>query len=526
MTLIYLALAWLAGLLLGSMVGGPVNGWLAGGLLLAGGAALLEGRRSRLALLAGGCLIALTLALVRYSIALPTIDESALSYYNGNGTANTIVRGTISGPPSVREKDVSVQFSASTVWLPQQHVWQEVSGAAQLLLPIKDRGVAYGDVVELHGRMTMPPEIQGSDSYRQYLARQGILSYIAFPSLAPIGHDDSLLARFYGTIFTLRGAAANAINATFPQPEGALLVGILLGDRSGMPAALVQQFALTGTAQIVAISGQNISYVAVFIFLIGQRLRFRPRTITLLAIGTILVYTIFVGASPSVVRAAIMGSLYAVARQFGRDYDVGISLAVAAWLMTLFNPFWLWDVGFQLSFVALIGLVYIAPTLARALHRLPFLGEAFAVAIAAQLVTEPLILMYFGQVSLISPLANVLIEPALPLIMLTGAIATIMLLTLRPLGLVAAGACWVFLAFMVYGVEWFASLPFAALQLPPINGWWLLPYYCALTAILIAIEGRIAAREVVQAQSTAALQPEEETTRELPADSVDTGGAA
>ena len=510
MTLIYRALAWLAGLLLGSMVGGPVNGWLIAGLLLAGAAALMEGRRSRVALLAGGCLIALTLALVRYSIALPTIDESALSYYNGDGTANAIVRGTISGPPSVREKDVTVAFSASAVWLPQQRAWQEVSGAAQLLLPLKDRGVAFGDVVELHGRMTVPPIIGGTDSYRQYLARQGILSYISFPSLVTIGHDDSLLSGFYSTIYTLRGAATNAINAAFPQPEGALLVGILLGDRSGMPATLVQQFALTGTAQIVAISGQNISYVAVFIFLIGQRLRLRPRTITILAISTIVVYTIFVGASSSVVRAAIMGSLYAIARQFGRDYDVGISLAVSAWLMTLFNPYWLWDIGFQLSFVALIGLVYLAPTIARALRRLPFLGEALAVAFAAQLVTEPLILMYFGQVSLISPIANVLIEPALPLIMLTGAIATILLLTLRPLGLLAAGACWVFLAFMVYGVEWFASLPFAALQLPPINGWWLLPYYCALIAIFIAIEGRIAVREIAAESPSASLpQPEE-----------------
>ncbi len=512
MTLIYLALAWLAGLLLGSIVGGPVNGWLVGGLLLGGAATLVAARRWRAALLVGGCLIALALALVRYSLSLPTIDESALSYYNGGD--HIIVRGLVSGPPDVRESDVRLRFSARAVWLAQQRSWQQVNGDAQVVLPVKDGGVAYGDIIELHGKMSVPPEIGGSDSYRQYLARQGILSYIAYPSLASIGHDDSPLARFYGTIYTLRGAAGNAINSTIPQPEGALLVGILLGDRSQMPGSLVQEFALTGTAQIVAISGQNISYVAGFIFLAGRRLRLRPRTITLLSIGIIVIYTIFVGASPSVVRAAIMGALYAVARQFGRDYDAGISLAVAAWLMTLFNPLWLWDVGFQLSFVALLGLVYIAPTIARALRRLPFLGEALAVTLAAQLVTEPLILMYFGQVSLISPLANVLIEPALPLIMLSGAIATPLLLALRPLGLIAAGGCWVFLAFMIYGVEWFASLPFAALQLPPINGWWLLPYYYTLGAILITVEGRIAARE--RLPRAAIAPPEAENSPNLP----------
>lgn len=504
MTLIYFALAWLVGLLVGSMIGGPVSGWLIAALALPGGAAIGAGQKWQPGLVVGGCLIVLALALLRYSLALPTIDDSKLAYYNGSDNIS-IVRGVVSGPPEVRERDVLLRLSARAVWIAADKDWQLVSGDAEVALASKYRSVAYGDIVELHGKMSVPPDFGDSDSYRQYLARQGVLSYLNFPSLTVIGHDDNPLTRLYGAIYTARQAATNAINSTFSQPEGALLVGILLGDRSGMPSDLVQNFALTGTAQIVAISGQNISYVAGFILLLGRRLRLRPRTITTIAIVTIVVYTIFVGASASVVRAAVMGTLFVIARQLGRDYDVSISLAFAAFVMTLWNPNLLWDIGFQLSFVALLGLVYIAPTLARALHRLPLLGEALAVALAAQLVTEPLILLYFQQVSLISPIANILVEPALPLIMLTGAVAVPLLLLFRPLGLLPAAACWLFLTFMIHAVNWFARLPFAALQLSPINGWWIVPYYLALGAIIITIEGRVAARE--KAESDESEQP-------------------
>ncbi len=499
MTLIYLALAWLVGLLLGSIVGGA-DWWLVGGLLVGGLAALVAGRRWTWGRLVAACLIVAALALLRYAAALPTIDPSVLSFYNGSDVH--IVRGVVSGPPEVREKDVRLRFTARAVWLVEARRWQAVSGDAQVLLAMKERGIAYGDIIELHGSIVAPPDYDSSSSYREYLARQGILSYIPYPSLTPLGHDDSPLARFYATIYAWRGAAAEVIYRDIPGATGGLLVGILLGDRSHIDSGLNNAFAVTGVAQVVAISGQNISYVAGFIWLLGRRLPLRPRTITIVTIEVIAVYAIFVGASPSVLRAAVMGALYALARYWGRDYDVGISLAVAAWAMTLFNPLWLWDIGFQLSFVALLGIVYLAPTIARPLHRLPLLGEALAVSLAAQLVTEPLILLYFGQISLISPLANLIVEPALPLVMLTGAVAVPLLFAAPPLGLLIAGACWVFLAFMVNTVQWFASLPFAALRFPPINGWWVVAYYLALVAVLVGVEGRLAERDTKQSVST------------------------
>jgi competence protein ComEC len=263
------------------------------------------------------------------------------------------------------------------------------------------------------------------------------------------------------------------------KPEmAALLNGILLGRDRGLPRDLSEDFQTTGTSHIVAISGFNMAIIA-GILLRGSRYFVKPRAAGVIAIAGMAVYTILVGADPSVVRAAIMGSLLIIALLFlGRPTFIYASLFAAALLMTAINPLILWDAGFQLSFMAVLGLMLYVSRWSKGIHDKlePRLGEATSrrvtkmtadvilTTMAAILMTLPVILYHFRTFSVVSPLANLLILPAQPGIMILGGLATILGMIALPVGQVVAWTAWLPLAYTIQTVRFFATLPFSAVD--------------------------------------------------------------
>ncbi|MEJ2601096.1 MAG: ComEC/Rec2 family competence protein, partial [Anaerolineales bacterium] len=166
-------------------------------------------------------------------------------------------------------------------------------------------------------------------------------------------------------VYALKRRALGTVYQIFPDPEASLMAGILLGVETGIPGPVQQAFQATGTSHIIAISGFNITILAglfstLFVKLLGKRRRYLAAGLSAAAIG---LYTIRVGAEAAVVRAALMGALALFARQVGRQQDGLNSLGLVAALMALANPNILWDVGFQLSFMATLGLVLYAEPL-------------------------------------------------------------------------------------------------------------------------------------------------------------------
>jgi competence protein ComEC len=227
-----------------------------------------------------------------------------------------------------------------------------------------------------------------------------------------------------------------------------LLAGILLGVENGIPQRVQQAFQDTGTAHIIAISGFNISiisalFASLFILLLGKRRRWLAAGLSLVVIAF---YAVLVGAGASVVRAAIMGGLTLFAVQLGRRQDGLNSLAFVAALMVLFNPILLWDVGFQLSFMATLGLVLYAGPLSQAFTRLASarlpqatverlthpVGEYFLFTLAALLTTLPVTVYHFQRLSLSSLVANPLVLPAQPPVMVLGGLAVLLGLIFQP----------------------------------------------------------------------------------------------
>ncbi len=465
MTLVYLATAWLAGIALGKALHPP---WQA--LLLLGLAAVIGWAgwrdcppiRSVFALL-----VVAVLGAGRLLWALPRLPPNALAHYNDIGPV--LVEGTVAAAPDERDTYTRLRLQVERLTLPGgQPV--SVQGAALVYLP-RYPTFSYGDRLQVTGLLETPPEFAGF-SYREYLARQGVFSLIRRAQAIRVGKGT--VRPLWMLLFSLRRHAQEIIGRILHEPAASLLTGILLGVEGGIPKDVSDAFAATGTTHIIAISGFNIAIISGIFFRLFRRWLGSRRAIWPSIAGVVL-YTLLVGASASVVRAAIMGILYLLGRHLGRPTYVPVSLAAAAMGMTLLNPLLLWDVGFQLSFAATLGLVLYADRLERGTVRLlsravpedrarqatGLLSDALLVTLAAQIATLPMTLYYFRRLSLVSLLTNFLILPAQPGVMIGGGLATLAGMLWLPLGQCLGWVAWLFLTYTIEVVRWAAGIPYA-----------------------------------------------------------------
>jgi competence protein ComEC len=248
----------------------------------------------------------------------------------------------------------------------------------------------------------------------------------------------------------------------------------------------MENFNTTGLTHIIAISGYNITIVITMIsgalFWLPLRWRFIP------AASAIIVFTLFVGASAAVVRASIMGILGILALHVGRVNHVRLTILWALFAMLAWNPKFLWyDAGFQLSFLAVLGLTECAPLLDRWFKCVPaVLGmrEALQMTISAQITAVPLIVLLFGRLSLIAPVANLLVAPAIPPAMLFGFLGTVLSTICFPLGQLFAFIGWGFMQWIVLVATALAHIPFASVDVPAIGTTCVVLYYTALVTIV------------------------------------------
>jgi len=493
MTLPYLVVAWLSGIYLQSVLTLPAWVlWLATPLLVA--IILLWWREGRVRL-GATCALFLLLGALRYDASLPRLDEGHLAYYNDRGT--TTITGIVVESPDVRDRYVNLKVSAHALEIDGEG--HDVKGLA-LVQTGRHPGYSYGDELQIEGRLETPPELEDF-SYKDSLARQDIHSMINFGRITLLsrGHGDPL----HRAIYTLKGHFQRTIARLFPEPSASLLTGILLGIETGIPGTLQEDFNATSTTHIIAISGFNIAIVAGAIGLLTRRFLglYRSALVSVLAIA---LYTVLVGADAAVVRAAIVGSVSLIAIIAGRQTYALASLAAAALLMTLWNPVLLWDVGFELSFAATLGLILLVRpweagvrallgrwvTEERAASLVRLLSGPLFVTMAAQLAVWPITLYYFRRFSLISPLTNFLIIPAQPPVMVLGGIATILGSFHPLLGQPVAWVAWLFVAYTIGVVELTARLPITGIELGSFSAGAMWLYYGLFAAAMARVHLR------------------------------------
>jgi len=326
-----------------------------------------------------------------------------------------------------------------------------------------------------------------------------------YPTIRVIEEDEDLNIqnKVVAGLLSFRRRIENIFSRYLPEPQASLLSGIVLGSRRQMPKNFRQNLHKTGTIHIVVASGYNISVVGgLLIYVI---LRFIKRQYALfLSVFGILVYTLMAGAEPPVVRAAIMGSLTFLAQFLGREKDALRTLFFAGGVMLMINPLLLFDLGFQLSFLATAGILAFGgqpqkeadkgenefsvrknmpKNLFSRIFSFPLVGNDLRTTLAAQLGVLPILLTNFGQISFLSPLINVLVLPVIPIIMILGAITALFGLVWQPLAQIASWFAWVPLTYFIKIVEWFGSLPWVSFEVGKISFWWAIGYYLILGAI-------------------------------------------
>ena len=485
----WVSLAFIIGILLAKFLSLPLFLWLILTILTITGAILL--RRSTF-ILPAACLIAIFTGAARYQTTVPTLSISQIAWFNDRDY-DILVTGTLMEPPDIRDTYTNLRLQVEQV---DTGTDQFKVGGLLLARVQANQTYHYGDIVRVRGRLQTPPEDEDF-SYREYLAREGIRSYIpsAAATLLPGSEGNPIVT----AIYTLKEKSLDNIYRLFPDPEASLLAGILLGIDSGLSQPLQQAFKNTGTAHIIAISGFNIAIIAgIFIKLFSRILGTRRGTAA--AIAGIAFYTFLVGANASVVRAAIMGTISLFAVQVGRRQQGLNTLAFVAGLMALINPLVLWDVGFQLSFFATLGLVLYGDAFQKAAEKLigrffprsnaekfsELLAEFALLTLAAQLTTLPIMAYQFKQISLISFAANPFILPAQPAVMILGGQAVFASLLYFPLGQLIAWAAWPLTAYTIRMVELFNTVPHGVIYLGGFSLGFVVLYYGVLLSITFA----------------------------------------
>lgn len=507
MTLVYLTIAWAFGILLGQwawqqgLFGCATPGWpfaVASGSLLLAAAVARRQPQARLALILGLCAL---LGMWRYHAhpfaACPRPGDVA--FHNGTEAdpVRATVEGVVIGFPDVRDTRIQYRLRVDTITVRGRTVRARGDVLAQAPRFPEYR---YGDRLVASGQLVTPPVLDDFD-YKRYLAQRGIHSLLRRARVERVAEGQG--QPFWAFVYGVKARGAALLNRILPEPAAALANGMLLGIESGIPPDVDEAFTATGTTHVIVISGSNIALLSGVIMGSLSRLLGRRRAVWP-ALALITFYVLLVGADAAALRAGLMGGLYIFAIYLGRQSTAFVSLCASGLAMTLINPLTLWDVGFQLSFLATLGLILFTRPMGASFERLlarilpapvagkvsGFLNDGLIVTLAAQITTLPLIIYVFGRLSVISLVTNFLILPAQPPIMGGGMAALVAGLVWEPLGRVLAVIPWFFLAYTTAVVRLTAAVPFASVDTGAVGRVLALVYYAALVGTLLWREAR------------------------------------
>jgi len=438
------------------------------------------------------CLIALFGGAFYFQSSSPTVNEHCLQFYNDRGTIE--IRGIVNSDPEIKEKTTHLPLSATEIRLDEE--WQEVSGTALLFVP-RYPTYSYGDVLLVTGELETPSQLNDFD-YKGYLTHQEIYSTMLYPEIEIVGTGKGFKPIEW--VYSLRNHLSQTLAEVLPEPQASLAQGIILGIRGNIPSSVNADFSHTGTAHLLAISGLHLAIVAGMILSIGIWLFGKQHYLYIwLALGIIWFYALLTGMHPPVIRGAIMVSLFLTAELLGRQRSAITALAFAAAIMVGISPQILWAASFQMSFMAMAGLIFLFSPL-QALGRRAVkatLGEDGAVVSVANLITDsfsitlgaiiavwPVVAYYFSIISFVAPLATLLALPALPGVIITGALAGGLGLIILPAAQALAWLAWLFLSYMLLVVNGFAAVPLSFLKVDAINSNLIWTYYLVLALTL------------------------------------------
>jgi len=418
------------------------------------------------------------------------IKESVLREINDSGREIVLI-GTISEEPDARENNIKLTIDPENIHFKgsaENIFLQDKGNFGKVLITIDPYPeYKYGDKLEITGEIENPFEFQDFN-YRDYLAKDGIYSVMYKPETKLLSRGEYKGISFiYANVLRLKNKLRQNIESNLPPSLSCLLNAVILGDKKRISSQLKEKLNLTGLRHVVAVSGMHVAILSAVLmaFLLGIGICKRHAFYFLMVM--IVFFIAITGFQSSAIRAGIMASLVLYAEHSGRRGSGMRLLVFAALLMLLFNPLLLrYDIGFQLSFLAVLGIIYFSSPLKnyieKRLYMVPNFAnfkEILAVTFSAQIFTLPLLVYNFGYFSLVSPLTNILVVPVLPYVMVSGFVFAF-------LGIFSRNLAWVFslpahflLSYLDSVVDLFSRISHSCVFFK-ISWFWLIPVYFLL----------------------------------------------
>ncbi len=373
----------------------------------------------------GFCLLFLTFGIWRHQSALekPNIIEG-----------ETSLIGTVSQESDVRMDNIKLTIKVENL-------------GKVLVTTSRYPEYQYGDELKITGNLQIP-YIFEDFNYKDYLAKDGIYSVMHYPEIEFRGSTSNI----YGKTLRFKDKLRESIYQNLSPPQSSILGAMLLGDKRRLSEELKEKLNAAGVRHITAISGMHIMILSGVLMYSAMALGFWRGQAFYFALGILVLFIIMVGSPASAVRAGIMAFFYLLAEKVGRPKSGSRAIIFAATCMLVVNPLLLkLDVGFQLSFLAAMGITYLMPFLQKFLK-----FRILAMTLSAQVFTLPILIYNFGYVSFVAPITNILIVPLLPFIMGLGFIFALGGVIWSGLGWVLSWPSWLLLTYIIKIVESFS----------------------------------------------------------------------
>ncbi len=323
----------------------------------------------------------------------------------------------------------------------------------------------YGDTVRISGTIKS-----------RVLENKRTVMTIYFPTIEAIKKNNNVVLALAASI---RQKVTGVFHRALPSPASNLLLGIVFGIKEDMSKDFFNNLRVTGVLHVIAASGMNVTMIGGFLSSVFGLL-FRRQVALILAIASILFYSLLSGLEPSIVRAAIMGSLAFGAQIFGRQYFALYALLLSGYGMVMYDPFLLFDIGFQLSFSATLGLIMLKPMFGSS----RLLTEDIQTTIAAQIATLPILLTNFGTYSLVSIIVNGLVLWTIPPLMVIGGFGVVISMVSEWLGRLVLYFSIPLLWYFEYIVNLFGGVGLG-ISLDRFPWQWAASYYLLLGAVVL-----------------------------------------
>jgi competence protein ComEC len=460
-------------------------------------------------------LLFLVFGIWRHQIFLAKIENSPIKNFSEKEI--TLI-GLVDKEPDVREKSIKLEtivkeiIDETTTHPPPSQpsagplISRQIEGRI-LVTTRKYPKYQYGDKLKIVGKLEEPQTFEEREedksssspfaiaqefNYKDYLLKDGILAVMGFPEIELIGENFG--NPIMKSLLSLKNKLKESLNSVMSPPQSALLEALFFGDEENMPKSWKEKFNLTGTRHITAVSGMNITIISALILDCLLFLGLWRQQAFYFSIILISFYILMIGAPASAIRAGIMGILFLTAQHFGRLSTGSRAIVFAATLMLFLNPLLLkLDIGFQLSFLAILGLIYLQPIFLDFFKKIPQffqLRYTLAATLAAQFFTFPILIYNFGQMSLMSPLVNIFIVPLLPAITILGFIFSFLGIIFQSIGQILSWPAWLLLTYILKIINFSSKIPFSFLTLKNISWIWLLISYLILGLITWRLQER------------------------------------